>query len=190
MTYRKKRKVSQRFHEHYGQHSHNGIDDWLFTLIEQCKTYEQLKERETFWQHILKRFTLMGLMKRKNIYIELSFLTLLVLGIQFSNRFNFAFILVSCFNFIASIKQLTKFWIHFCTSYFFTLIFNGLENYLLLLPVICYFLSFFLSFFSFLLFIFIIYLFITATYCQLISVYQLINNYLLICFIITLKVSL
>ena len=51
-SYRKKRKVSQqRFHEHYGQHSHNGIDDWQFTLIEQCETHEQLKERETFWQH-------------------------------------------------------------------------------------------------------------------------------------------
>ena len=48
-SYREKRKVSQqRFHEHYGQHRHNGIDDWQFTLIEQCETHEQLKERETF----------------------------------------------------------------------------------------------------------------------------------------------
>ena len=31
-------------HEHYEQHSHNGIDDWQFTLIEQCETHEQLKE--------------------------------------------------------------------------------------------------------------------------------------------------
>ena len=32
--YRKQRKVSpRRFHEHYGQHSHNGIDDWQFALI-------------------------------------------------------------------------------------------------------------------------------------------------------------
>ena len=30
----KKLKVSQqRFHEHYGQHSHNEIDDWQFTFI-------------------------------------------------------------------------------------------------------------------------------------------------------------
>ena len=48
----KKHKVSQqRFREYYGQHSHNEIDDWQFTLIEQCETHEQLKERETFWQH-------------------------------------------------------------------------------------------------------------------------------------------
>ena len=53
----KKRKVSQhRFHEHYGQHSHNRIDDRQFTLIEQCETHEELKERETFWQHRLKTF--------------------------------------------------------------------------------------------------------------------------------------
>ena len=39
MSYRRKPKLSkQRFHEHYAQHSHNGIDDW------QCETHEQLKE--------------------------------------------------------------------------------------------------------------------------------------------------
>ena len=39
----KKRKISQqRFHEHYVQHSHSGIDDWQLTLIEQSETHEQL----------------------------------------------------------------------------------------------------------------------------------------------------
>ena len=33
-------KVSQqRFHEHYGQYSHNRIDDWQFILIEQCEMH-------------------------------------------------------------------------------------------------------------------------------------------------------
>ena len=51
----KKHKVlQQRFHKYYGRRSHNGIDDWQFTLNEQCET--QLKERETFWQHRLKTF--------------------------------------------------------------------------------------------------------------------------------------
>ena len=63
---RKKRKVlQQRFHEHYGEHSHNGIDDWQFTLIEQCETHEQLKERETFCQHRLKTFYPYGLNEKK-----------------------------------------------------------------------------------------------------------------------------
>ena len=36
--------------------SHNGIDNSQFTLIGQCETHEQLKERETFWQHRLETF--------------------------------------------------------------------------------------------------------------------------------------
>ena len=65
-SYRKKRKVlQQRFHEHYGQHSHNGIDDWQFALIELCETQEQLKERETFWQQRLKTFYHHGLNEKK-----------------------------------------------------------------------------------------------------------------------------
>ena len=49
---------------------------------------------------------------------------------------------------------------------------------------------FFLSFIFYYYFFFIIYLFITAIYCQVINVYSLINNYWLICFLITLKVHL
>ena len=41
----------------------------------------------------------MGLMKRKNIYIESPFLTFLVLGIQFFNHFNFNFLLFLLFFF-------------------------------------------------------------------------------------------
>ena len=55
----------QRFHKHYGQHSHNVIDDWQFTLTEQCETHEQLKERETFRQHRLKTFYPYGLNEKK-----------------------------------------------------------------------------------------------------------------------------
>ena len=75
-SYRKKRKVSQqRFYEHYGRHSHNGIDDWQFKTIQKFETHEQLKEGNHFGNTGLKRFTLMGLMKRENIYIKSSFLT-------------------------------------------------------------------------------------------------------------------
>ena len=75
----KKRKLSQqRFHEHYGQHSHIDIDDSVFILIEQCETHEQLKEREKHFGNIdLKHFTFMGFMKRKTINIMPCFLTFL-----------------------------------------------------------------------------------------------------------------
>ena len=82
-SYIKKCKVSQqRVHEHYGQHSHNGVDDWQFTFLEQCGTHERevgssWKRGKHFGNTSLKHFTLMGLMKRKNIYIKSSFLTFL-----------------------------------------------------------------------------------------------------------------
>ena len=51
-----KRKVSQqRFYEHYGQDSQNGIDDRQCIITEQCKG--------------LKSFTHMGLMKKKRLLI-------------------------------------------------------------------------------------------------------------------------
>ena len=80
----KKRKVSQqRFHERYGQHGHNGIDDWQFTLIEQCETQEQLKEKETFWQHRLKTFYPCGLNEKKDyLYLKIFSLVYSVFIIQ------------------------------------------------------------------------------------------------------------
>ena len=60
------RKIPQkRFHDHYCLDGHLGIDDWDFTLFEQCETYKQLKERETFWQHRLKTFYPLGLNEKE-----------------------------------------------------------------------------------------------------------------------------
>ena len=39
----------KRFHSHYIQDFHRGIDDWEVTLFEKRETHKQLKERETFW---------------------------------------------------------------------------------------------------------------------------------------------
>ena len=50
-------KVPQKlFHAHYFLDDHSGIDDWNFVVFEQFETHEELKERETFWQHRLKTF--------------------------------------------------------------------------------------------------------------------------------------
>ena len=59
-------KVPQkRFHAHYCLDGHSGIDDWNFVIFEQCETHEQLKERETFWQHRLKTFYPIGLNEKE-----------------------------------------------------------------------------------------------------------------------------
>ena len=43
-------KIPQKlFHNRYCLDGHLGTDDWDFTLFEQYGTYQQLKERETFW---------------------------------------------------------------------------------------------------------------------------------------------
>ena len=56
------RKISHKhFRDHYFLDDHLGTDDWDFTLFDQCETYKQLKERETFWQHRFKTFYLLGL---------------------------------------------------------------------------------------------------------------------------------
>ena len=66
-TIEKKRKISQQhFHEHYRQHSHNGIDDWKFRLIEQYEKNEHLKERKIFLQHRLKTFHPYGFNEKKS----------------------------------------------------------------------------------------------------------------------------
>ena len=63
-------KVSQkRFHANCCLDGHSGIDDWNFVIFELCETHEQLKERETFWQHRLKTFYPIGLNeKEKYLY--------------------------------------------------------------------------------------------------------------------------
>ena len=53
------------------------IEDWDSVIFEQCKTHAQLKERETFWQHRLKTFYLIGL-NEKEEYLYCQFLFLLL----------------------------------------------------------------------------------------------------------------
>ena len=60
----------KRFHSHYIQDCHRGIDDWEVTLFEKCETHKQLKERERVCQHKFKTFYPFGLMKYKNIYFN------------------------------------------------------------------------------------------------------------------------
>ena len=55
----------KRFHDHYCLDDHLGIDDWDFTLFEQCETHKQLKERETFSLHRLKTFYPLGLNEKE-----------------------------------------------------------------------------------------------------------------------------
>ena len=49
------------FHAHFNQEGHNGINDWLFTFIDQARDVNALRRKECFWQHNLNKFCPNGL---------------------------------------------------------------------------------------------------------------------------------
>ena len=56
------RKVPEKlFDTHYCLDGHSDIEDWEFSIFEQCETHAELKERETLWRHRLKTFYPIGL---------------------------------------------------------------------------------------------------------------------------------
>ena len=57
--------LRKRFHDHYCLDGHLGLHDWDFTLFVQCKAHNQLKERQSFWQQLLKTFYSLGLKKKE-----------------------------------------------------------------------------------------------------------------------------
>ena len=53
------------FHEHFCSDDHNGIQDWVITLIEQVDDEKFLRQRELFWAHKLDTFYPNGLNQRE-----------------------------------------------------------------------------------------------------------------------------
>ena len=53
------------FHEHFCSDGHNGIQDWIITLIEQVDDEKFLRQRELFWAHKLDTFYPNGLNHRE-----------------------------------------------------------------------------------------------------------------------------
>ena len=57
----------KRFHEHYYSYyidRHNGIEDWVITLIDRADTLTQLRRNEWYWMHKLKTYALYSVNKR------------------------------------------------------------------------------------------------------------------------------
>ena len=56
-NFKKNKKVLQEsFHSHFEQLQHKGEEEWEIRLIDQAETVEDLRKRESFWQHELKTF--------------------------------------------------------------------------------------------------------------------------------------
>lgn len=51
----------EKFHEHFCDGDHSGIDDWVITLIDSALSEKSLREKELFWQYKLETFFPLGL---------------------------------------------------------------------------------------------------------------------------------
>ena len=49
------------FHEHYCSDRHNGIEDWVITLIDSTDTLKELRRKELCWMYKLKTCAPYGL---------------------------------------------------------------------------------------------------------------------------------
>ena len=66
INFLKRKKVKQEsFNAHFAEVNHNGEDDWQVRLIEQTDNVEELRKRESFWQHELDTFQPNGLNERE-----------------------------------------------------------------------------------------------------------------------------
>ena len=59
-------KVKQKsYHGHFADGVHSGEGDWEVRLIDQSDSTEDLRKKETFWQHELDAFQPNGLNERE-----------------------------------------------------------------------------------------------------------------------------
>ena len=62
----KRKKVKQEsFNAHFAEADHNGEEDWEVRLIDQTDNVEDLRKKESFWQHELEIFQPNGLNERE-----------------------------------------------------------------------------------------------------------------------------
>ena len=54
----------ERFYEHYCSDRHNGIEDWVITLIDSADTLKELRREELYWMSKLKTYALYNLYER------------------------------------------------------------------------------------------------------------------------------
>ena len=54
----------KHFHEHYCSDKHNGIEDWIITLIDSANTLTELRKKELYWMYKLKTYAPYGLDER------------------------------------------------------------------------------------------------------------------------------
>ena len=51
-----KKYAQEKFHHHFCQEGHKGIEDWEVILIDSANTEKSLRSKELFWQYKLQTF--------------------------------------------------------------------------------------------------------------------------------------
>ena len=65
-NFEKGKKVKQEsFHVHFSEEGHYGEKDWVITLTDSAENVEELRKKESFWQHELNTFQPLGLNERE-----------------------------------------------------------------------------------------------------------------------------
>ena len=63
--FEKKKMKQKSFNAHFTEANHNDEDNWEVKLIDQTDNVEDLRKRESFWQHELETFQPNGLNERE-----------------------------------------------------------------------------------------------------------------------------
>ena len=54
----------KRFHKHYYSDRHNGVQDWVITLIDSADTSKELRRKDLYWMYKVKTYAPYGLNER------------------------------------------------------------------------------------------------------------------------------
>ena len=68
---KKKKNRQESFHAHFVEVKNNGEDDWEVRLIDQNDNVEDVRKKESFWQHKLDNFQPNGLMSEKWLFFDI-----------------------------------------------------------------------------------------------------------------------
>ena len=70
------KKIKQgSFHAHFAEGLHQGESDWEIRLIDQIISVDNLRWRQSYWQHKLERFQPCGLNEREVALFKLYFIS-------------------------------------------------------------------------------------------------------------------
>ena len=82
---RNKKVKQESFHDHFAEGLHQGESDWEVRLIDQGVSVDDVRQRESYWQHKLDTFQSNGLNERE-VGLFNSIIVIISLFMLFPNK--------------------------------------------------------------------------------------------------------